>query len=176
MAKILRITRDPFAENPRSAYDHDSIFASWHGDYLFGDTQPTDIGMMEYRDQRVPSDHTCLPVYLMDHSGLSLSTTAFGCSWDSMQIGWIHCQGNEKSDLLTGEIELCDHYATGNVWEYEVVKRKKCKCCKQIIETVVDRCSGFYGAELSETGIEDSLPDKLRGAPLEQAWDARTWQ
>lgn len=32
-----------------------------------------------------------LPVYLMDHSGLSVNTVGFGCPWDSGQVGMIYC-------------------------------------------------------------------------------------
>ncbi len=31
-----------------------------------------------------------LPLYLYDHSGITMSTGAFSCPWDSGQVGWIH--------------------------------------------------------------------------------------
>lgn len=32
-----------------------------------------------------------LPLYLYDHSGITISTGAFSCPWDSGQVGWIYC-------------------------------------------------------------------------------------
>lgn len=34
-------------------------------------------------------DHYLLPLYLYDHSGITMSTGSFGCPWDSGQVGWI---------------------------------------------------------------------------------------
>ena len=31
-----------------------------------------------------------LPLYLYDHSGITMSTGAFSCPWDSGQVGWIY--------------------------------------------------------------------------------------
>lgn len=30
-----------------------------------------------------------LPLYLYDHSGITMNTTGFSCPWDSGQVGWI---------------------------------------------------------------------------------------
>jgi len=32
-----------------------------------------------------------LPLYLYDHSGITMSTGKFSCPWDSGQVGWIYC-------------------------------------------------------------------------------------
>ena len=31
-----------------------------------------------------------LPLYLYDHSGITMNTTGFSCPWDSGQVGWIY--------------------------------------------------------------------------------------
>ena len=31
-----------------------------------------------------------LPLYLYDHSGITMNTGGFSCSWDSGQMGWIY--------------------------------------------------------------------------------------
>ena len=38
-----------------------------------------------------------LPIYLLDHSGLSVSVTPFSCPWDSGQIGFIVAS---KKDII----------------------------------------------------------------------------
>lgn len=51
--------------------------------------------LMDYLDDRsllelVKKYVVILPVYLYDHSYLSISTTKFSCQWDSGQVGWIY--------------------------------------------------------------------------------------
>lgn len=35
-------------------------------------------------------NHVILPLYLYDHSGITMSTGSFSCPWDSGQVGWIY--------------------------------------------------------------------------------------
>lgn len=79
-----------------------------------------------------------LPLYLYDHSGLTISTSSFSCPWDSGQVGFIYVSkekakrewrkltGDEEEDrktcldYLRSEVKGYDNYLTGNVWGYEV--------------------------------------------------------
>ncbi len=36
--------------------------------------------------------YVILPLYLYDHSGITMSTGAFSCRWDSGQVGWIYAE------------------------------------------------------------------------------------
>ncbi|SHF15500.1 hypothetical protein SAMN02745133_01946 [Desulforamulus putei DSM 12395] len=51
-----------------------------------------------------------LPLYLYDHSGITMNTTGFSCPWDSGQVGWIYCS-KERFRKETGytESELFSH-------------------------------------------------------------------
>ena len=79
-----------------------------------------------------------LPVYLYDHSGITINTTGFSCEWDSGKIGYIHITKEEiykefnvkriSSALLkkvyenlVSVIDFIDDYLTGNVHYFEVV-------------------------------------------------------
>lgn len=44
-----------------------------------------------------------LPVYLLDHSGLSLSTSDFNDPWDSGQVGYIYTTIDKAKDLWYGD-------------------------------------------------------------------------
>lgn len=75
------------------------------------------------------------PLYLMDHSGLSISTTPFGCIWDSGQIGyvyitkqkWIELMGDTSPEehqveyQLDLEVEEYNHELQGNIWDIEIL-------------------------------------------------------
>ena len=93
-------------------------------------------------------------LYLYDHSGITMNTTGFSCSWDSGKVGFIYVTKDkvrqefgvkritkkvrEKAyKILDGEVEVYDQYLTGDVWGFVVedpdgyVKE--------------DSCWGFYG-------------------------------
>ena len=74
-----------------------------------------------------------LPLFAYDHSGLTISTRPFHCSWDSGQIGWIYRQKSEilrefrrkrltqglrerVFDIFRAEVAAYDQFLTGDVW------------------------------------------------------------
>lgn len=74
------------------------------------------------------------PLYLMDHSGISMSTSPYSCPWDSGQVGFavitheeiIQEFGEVTKDTLTqakanieGEVSDYDLYLTGEVYYYQ---------------------------------------------------------
>jgi len=61
-----------------------------------------------------------LPLYLYDHSGITMNTTGFSCPWDSGQVGWIYADAdcikkeygkvtpetiNKARTVMNGEVE-----------------------------------------------------------------------
>ena len=79
-----------------------------------------------------------LPVYLYDHSGITINTTGFSCRWDSGEIGYIHITKEEiykefnvkriSSELLKkvyanlkGTISFINDYLTGNIHYFEII-------------------------------------------------------
>ncbi len=98
-----------------------------------------------------------LPLYLYDHSGLSISVGAFGCSWDSGQVGWIFDteETRKQSGLVLGEsydltvteylkdqVKEYDTYIRGEVYGVVVAKHDD-----GAITEVVDSCWGYLGDE-----------------------------
>jgi hypothetical protein len=83
-----------------------------------------------------------LPLYLYDHSGITMSTGSFNDPWDSGQVGWIYCskerfrketgytedklfnQG-KAIEMLVGEVKNYDQYLTGDVYGYKLYKINK---------------------------------------------------
>jgi hypothetical protein len=101
-----------------------------------------------------------LPLYLYDHSGITMSTSAFSCPWDSGQVGFIYISKvNARKEYgrltkknlarvveyMTGEVKEYDSYLTGDVYGYNVepVDSNKSIDCD-------DSCWGFYGWEYAE--------------------------
>jgi hypothetical protein len=96
-----------------------------------------------------------LPLYLFDHSGISMSTGSFGDPWDSGQVGWIYMDrktaienwGKAKLtkavraqalESLKSEVEVYDQFLTGDVYGYVVEDEDGAE---------VDSCWGFFGLD-----------------------------
>lgn len=117
-----------------------------------------------------------LPLYLYDHSGITISTGSFSCPWDSGQVGWIFVtretlkkeglsdETDEKiQKYLEGEVETYDQYLTGDVYGFQLKKLVKFE--KKNLETGeveiieeeenIDSCWGFYGHDFEENGLYD---------------------
>jgi len=146
----ITIGQDCDTESPRE-WGHDSTILYGHNRYTVGEVSVSDWEG-EFYDlyDREPdswadwvtfvTEHKqaicILPVYIYDHSGLALSTTPFGCRWDSGQVGiifttkaiidknWAHCKtAPTPEDIergLRGEIDTYGQYLSGKVYYYRV--------------------------------------------------------
>lgn len=116
-----------------------------------------------------------LPLYLYDHSGITMSTASFNDCWDSRQVGWIYTDKenvlfqcykfrNSKGNLikitkrnwkeaayqkLKKEVKTYDMYLRGQV--YGVVIEEYNSDCEDFDET--DSCWGFYDNSYDEEEI-----------------------
>ena len=104
-----------------------------------------------------------LPVYMYDHSGITINTTGFLSKWDSGQIGFIYAHKNtirkeygikhvtqkyidRTKEVLNGEIEVYDAYISGNVLYY---------CVEDANGSLVDSLHGFYIVNQNYKYIEE---------------------
>ena len=100
--------------------------------------------------------HTILPLYLYDHSGITISTGPFSCNWDSGQVGWIFVskdkvkkEGIDETkvgEYLKGEVETYDRYIRGDVYGYRIYEVTTCNLGHDHEEDL-DSCWGFYGED-----------------------------
>jgi len=184
--KVLQIFNDEWAESPRE-WDNLGTMAIFHGRYTFGDSvdfSSDDFNSWTEMENYIKKDldaAVVLPIYMYDHSGITINTTGFGCPWDSGQVGFIYVTKQklkeeysvkritdkiiEKAEkVLLDEVETMDQYITGDVYGYQVIKRSLEE--GQVREEILDSCSGFYGNDFEKNGIADyvdtdSLIDKL---------------
>lgn len=174
----IRVIVDRDAESPRE-YDNVGTMACWHRRYMLGDVQP-DERPDEYISE-LPKDSLILPLYLIDHSGLSMSTSAFSCPWDSGQVGIIHVSperimrefgaGDDARELATrclqSEVAVYDEFIQGNVYGFVIEDGDECDHGEMHWEQT-DSCWGFIGADPMTNGMSEHVPselhDKLREA------------
>ena len=175
--EILRIERDDYTDSPRERSNVGVMVCS-HNRYTL--PNEADLNFDEFNSWGEIEDYLIkekgaievLPIYMYDHSGITISTSysyPYNDRWDSGQIGFIYTTRDrikelvgrklskkELKNMLNDEVKTYDQYLTGEVYKFELVKLHKCKCCGHISEELVDSCGGFYAIE----DIKDYLPKK----------------
>jgi len=114
-------------------------------------------------------NNVILPLYLYDHSGITMRTSPFSCRWDSGQVGYIYISHDKirkeygwkkltKARLekikqyLIGEVETYDNYLTGSVYGYVIEDRNG---------EEIDSCWGFYGYDHEASGLMENAQNAV---------------
>lgn len=148
------IEQDTDYESPRE-WDNLGTMYCEHNRYNLGDKDAEDI-----RETDQPFKGVVLPLYLYDHSGLSMSTGSFigraqHADWDSGEVGYIYVTDERIRQeynvkriskqirakviaCLISEVKTYDQCLRGDVYGYVIQDPNK--------ETV-ESCWGFYGDE-----------------------------
>lgn len=174
----LTIEQDEDACDPLKDFDNASTFVCDHGRYNLGHedghrkAREAIYASRDYKERweerydfangpdlfrmiQECSDIVWLPLYLYDHSGITISTGKFSCPWDSGQVGFAFITradvlkeygGNrltkaiiEKAEnLIRGEVETYDTYLRGEVYGYVIEDEDG---------DHLDACWGFYGID-----------------------------
>ena len=136
--KTLKIFADENPDNPRS-WDNMATLICFHRRYTLGDKHDyvhgdyTGWDEMEKAIKRKEKAVIIKPLYMYDHSGVTISTSPFSCNWDSGKIGFaivtrkqiLECFGVKRitkaileraEKNLAGEIETYDQYLRGEVY------------------------------------------------------------
>lgn len=193
-AFIMEIKYDSGYESPRE-WDNQGTMLCWHRRYTLGDENsfesPDDylISLIEKHGKADEGKYNRLstselieivhatesveimPLYLYDHSGLTISTNSFGDPWDSGQVGWISVdratiEKNYNTDkqgwqeiarqVLKGEVAIYDTYLRGDVYGFVIEKEIECQTCHHVEMETIDSCWEFYGDNWQTNGLYDN--------------------
>lgn len=160
----LKIVQDESPMNPRTEWDNVTTMLCFHRRYDLGDEthycSNNYDGWDEFEEQ-IRKDYNVLmlkPLYMYDHSGITISTSSFSCQWDSGQIGfilieekqWEKMMGSDmdRSEerlerIIDGEVEDYDKYLRGDVWGYKLYEVNECNLGHEHKE-LVESCYGFF--------------------------------
>ena len=162
----LKIVQDTDPESPRT-WDNLGTMVCFHNRYELGDK--TDYRTEDYDSWnelkegiiKNEGEVVILPLYLYDHSGITISTSSFSCRFDSGQIGWIfidekklqsitgdssgHTDTNLE-EIIDSEVKTYDQYLTGEVYSYSIYEIETCDKGHEH-KNVVESCGGYYGEE-----------------------------
>jgi hypothetical protein len=166
---LIEIEQDMNPESPREKdyWDNFGTMVCFHNRYSLGDEHDYNSDDYSGWDEQLKviskNEDVCviLPLYLYDHSGITMNTTGFSCRWDSGQVGWIFISkekvrkeysvkriSKKLKERITGylinEVKTYDQYLTGEVYGYKISKITKCDLGHEDTEEL-DSCWGYYG-------------------------------
>jgi len=169
----VNVAPDTDPPNPRTSYDNLGTMVCFHRRYTLGDVGGAIKGSRHQWNNTVDDaqefkvwieqqikrgDVVALPLYLLDHSGITMSTdpdrfrAVDSHGWDWGQVGWIYATSEtirkefslkrnitKRKRALVGavlqdEVELYDRYLCGGYYLYSVSDGNN---------DVVDSCCGF---------------------------------
>jgi len=161
----LRITPDEDPENPRKCMDTGTAMVCFHKMYDLGDDigiKPEDFNGWNELEAHLIKKYKpvmILPLYLYDHSGLTIATKPFSCAWDSGQIGFIFVTTKHIKDMngklprrkevrtylaqqyIDDAVKVYDQYLRGAVYRIEI--SEACSECGH--DKAVDSMVGCFG-------------------------------
>ena len=168
----IEIHQDEFPVNPRED-DNTGTMVCFHTRYTMGDKDHGfDVDDCDSWDgwiahvKKKEDAAVMLPIFMYDHSGVTINTTGFTCPWDSGQVGFIFVSKKRAREIfgwrlltkkrlssiesyLKNEVGTYDMYLKGDVYGYKVMNPAG--------EEIEDgSCWGYYGDENEKTGLMDS--------------------
>jgi hypothetical protein len=163
---LIEIFPDNDPESPRN-WDNLGTMICHHRRYDLGDKHDYDAkhynnwGEMEQAIVKENNAGVILPLYLYDHSGITISTSPFGCNWDSGKIGFIYVSKEKMlkeyggkivteklkervRGYLENEVIIYDQYLRGDVYGYKISKVSTCDMGHEHKEEL-ESIWGYYG-------------------------------
>lgn len=164
----IKIVSDDNSESPRQ-WSNFGKMVCWHKRYNLGDEHEYKTAREFAAFIKEEKPPVVLPLYLYDHSGISISTSSFigrahHAEWDSGQVGYIYVtreallsehKGKKiitpamkayAEKVLIGEVNDYDQFLRGEIYGYEVIDKDG---------EAVDSCYGYYGDYSQKDGPVD---------------------
>lgn len=185
----IAIGEDEFAEDPRKDCTPAGTMCCEHRHYTLGDggVELLRESLRDYVELEGDEDdqqlvdlaekagYIILPLYLFDHSGLTISTSssrfraADPAGWDWGMLGIIFMSPKRMQEegmdeetaikCMNGEVEEYDQFLRGDVWFYQI---------EDDGGEIVDSLSGIYGYDYAEEQAKECVDSMLAGVICEQ--------
>lgn len=169
----IKIYPDDNPINPREDCDNLGTIIYWSNRYNLGeiDGKKENIDAKDFANQKVKEGAVILPVYLYDHSGITINTTGFSCQWDSGHIGWIFADKNairkwfevknitkklrdKVQEHLVNEVETFDKFYGFTVEDEDGNDIDSCW------SFYIDSCWSFYDSKECMEEAEANVPSE----------------
>ena len=150
----IKIFPDSYDDSPRS-WDNIAEIHCSHKRYSLGDKNfnyKNGSDCIEAAQNAQKNGDIVLPLFMYDHSSITISLSPFSCPWDSGQVGFVIVRKekmlkefsakkfskflkNKALKIAEGEVETYDQYLRGEVYGYKIDEDDTCSCW------------GFYGMD-----------------------------
>ena len=172
----LKVVHDSSADSPRD-WDNLGTMICFHNRYDLGDKHNYNAddysGWEEMKQAIIKEENPAviLPLYMYDHSGISISTKPFSCRWDSGQIGFVLVSKKQALEeyggvrvssktkvkiesVIEAEVKTYTQYVEGEVYGFQIVDED---------DDIVDSCYGFFGTDFATNGMLEYIDHELLG-------------
>lgn len=151
----IHIKRDINGGDGPRDWDNMGTMICFHKRYVLGDKHTMTPEGFDGWLVKNKDDIIILPLYIYDHSGITISTVPFNDHWDSGKVGYIYITKSKVKeefdwkvvtqrrkdkiiDCLRGEVETYDQYLRGEVYGYIIEGNGN---------ENIDSCWGYYGRD-----------------------------
>ena len=165
----IKIVEDQYPDNPRDDSNLGTM-ACYHKRYTLGDTPnikiPDSVNSWNEAEEFIVKEHKAcviLPLYLYDHSGLSIQVTPFNCKWDSGQVGFIFTtkerireergvryvtkkQIAKATETLIYEVRDYNAYLSGECYGWSLIEDGE----------IIDECYGYNDRADAEAAANEA--------------------
>ena len=177
----IEIHRDEDPESPRD-WDNVSLMICFHKKYTLGDEhdyQHDNFDGWDAVEAQLREDYeveALLPLYLYDHSGITMNTTGFSCGWDSGQVGFViatkklvtMCCGDDPKyheekwleEQLVEDIKLYSQFHRGDVVGYTTNTPDESSCW------------GYYSEEDAISDAKSGIDFQAKKDQLKMYWNS----
>ena len=146
---MIEILTDDNPWNPREE-SKICIFHIAHNHYCFGDENYNDFESIKAaKNEAIRNGDIVSPLYMFDHSGITISLSPFSCPWDSGQVGFVQVPRKimikefgtkiftpklkkRALKIMEHEVSELDSYIKGEAYGY-------------VIDEDGDSCWGYIG-------------------------------
>lgn len=136
----LNVHLDSSPESPRDDESNAGTMVCWHSRYSLGDEHHYE-SPKDFLSKEGQKAYVILPLYLYEHSALSISTESFigravHAEFDSGQVGFIYISSDQVKaktglepteenkeqvkNILESEVEIYDQYLNGDAYSFEI--------------------------------------------------------
>lgn len=144
----IEIHHDDMSINFNENFDLLSTRVCWHNRYALSTDENHGFERDEFLAAAKRGKWEVLPLYLYDHSGITMNTKPFNCHWDNGQVGYAYVtpgQGRKEfgrkwrqkaRGCMESEVKLFDTYLRGEIYGYVIEDEQG---------EHVDSCWGYFG-------------------------------
>ena len=135
---VIKICYDTSEGSSPRENDNICVFHVAHSRYSFGDENYNKFEVIHKASIKAKRNgDIVLPLYMYDHSGITISLSPFSCRWDSGQVGFVQVPKKKMIEefgkkrftpalkkralkVAQSEVTEMDCYLTGEVYGYQI--------------------------------------------------------